>query len=113
MGRRPRSATVHASLVDLKFYDPKANHQLGDFDFVLGPAETVELEFGRGTRPAEQIPLCMRAARDAQEQELIFRFDAFGNGADAKTSAEARHRRHDRGAVLTLGELMHKEPIDL
>src|SRR5208282_5058790 len=55
----------------------------------------------------------MRATGSAHEHELIFRFDAFGNGIDAETSAETRHRRHDRRAVVDLGEFMHEGPINL
>jgi hypothetical protein len=79
------------------------------FDFRRGLAEAIEPQLGRGTRPAEQITLRVRAAGGAHEQKLVAGFDAFGNGVDAEIPAETRDRRHDRRAVVALGEFVQKD----
>ena len=58
-----------------------------------------EFELRVRARQAEQVALRQRAARRAQQRELLGGLDAFRGGHDVEASRQARHRAHDRRAI--------------
>lgn len=56
----------------------------GYFDFLLALGEPLELEVGRGAWPPKQEALRVRATGGMDENELIFRLNALGDGSDAE-----------------------------
>ena len=59
-----------------------------------------EPEAGRGAGPAKEKSLRVGAAGCAHEKQLIFCFDALGDGADLQASPEPGHSGYDRGAAV-------------